>query len=266
MKKLSALFITAIFTLNCFAYDYTFTLPGRKENQHWITAGVRGTFNSTWLLDKNMQHDKGLKYVPSWGYAGGIMLGFHMNEIVAIDVEGMYAVYSQRYKDGEKDSLHWTARTDLKHIEIPILLRFDFENYKYLEFGVRIGILNKASQSYTPENFPTITNEGKDPLTGDSYFEKKNMGLVFGWGGGIWGNGGLLLSGGLRFTYGLSDIISDAGGKGTQYHPMDTSTAIQDYTPTHTATIGFHLIADFDIGWFITSSCGRNHKFMMFSH
>ena len=269
MKKISALVITTIIALNCFAYEYSFALPGKKAAQHWITAGVRGTFNSTWLLNKNMQNDDGMKYIPSWGYAGGIMLGFHLNNIVAIDGEFMYAVYSQRYKDGEKDSLTWKARTDLAYLEIPILLRFDFENYKYLEFGVRFGILNKATESFTLDNDPlgfSYTNkEAKDPVTGESYYEKKNMALVFGWGGGIWGNGGLLISGGLRFTYGLSDIVSEAGGQGQDYYTMDNGTK-QTYEATHTATVGFHLIADFDIGWFVSSSCGRNHKFVMFSH
>lgn len=274
MKKLSALIIAAILTLNCFAYEFIYRFPGKGRQQHWITAGLRGTFNSTWLLNKNMQDDEGVKYIPSWGYSGGIMLGFHCNNIVAVDAELLYTVYSQRFKDGEKDSLHWTARTDLAYIEIPLLLRFDFENYKYLEFGVRVGILNKATESRSTNNLSYTNKEAVATSTGDSYYEKKCIGLIFGWGGGIWGNGGALISGGLRFTYGLTDIIADTGGnrtwglfadKGEDYYTFDNGTR-NDYTPTNMATVGFHLICDFDIGWFVSSSCGRNHKFMMFSH
>ncbi|MEW6467725.1 MAG: porin family protein [Bacteroidota bacterium] len=268
MKRLLILAAASLIAMSAPAHSLTWSFPAKKgRQQQWLTAGIRGTVNNTWLLNKNMQQDKNMKLVPSIGFSGGIMIGYHMNNIMAINVEGLYSTYSQRYKDGEQDTITWTARTDLAYIEIPILLRFDFENYKYLEFGVRLGMLQDARYSYTNDLFPAFnySNEpAKDPVSGESHFEKKNTALLFGWGGGIWGNGGLLISGGLRFTYGLTDIISEAGGRGQDYMMSDGSS--KAYTPTHTATVGFHLIADFDIGWFVSSSCGRNHKFMLFSH
>ena len=83
MKKLCALFITACIAVNCFAYEFTYTLPRKGRSDKWLTAGLRGTFNNTWLLNKNQQNDDRMKFVPSWGYAGGIMSAAMDGERVA---------------------------------------------------------------------------------------------------------------------------------------------------------------------------------------
>lgn len=255
MKKLIA---SALFSLIAFG---SFATEGHKAAEHWITVGARGTFNSTWLMNKNMMHDKGLKYQPSFGGSGGIMLGFHLSTIVAINVEGLYSQYNQKMKSAI-DSLKWSSKTTLNYLEFPVLLHFDFENFKYLEFGVRFGILNSAKYNATFDDFPAGNETNKDVKKN---YESNTTGIVFGWGGGIWGNGGLLISGGIRLTYGLSDIVSDEGGKGDDYYTLKDFKK-ESYTKTSTATIGFHLNADFDLGWMVKSSCGRTHKFVLFSH
>ena len=101
---------------------------------------------------------------------------------------------------------------------------------------------------------------------GKNNFEKSNLALVFGWGGAMWGDGGGLVNLGIRLTYGLSDIISIAGGKRQDYYAFsDGITATpKSYKPTNTATIGFHLTYDFDLGWWLHDSCKRKYKFFLF--
>jgi hypothetical protein len=93
---------------------------------------------------------------------------------------------------------------------------------------------------------------------------KGNKAIVFGWGTAIWGNGGLLTSLGIRLTYGLDDIISEAGGRGMDYYMSDGTK--KSYQKTNTATVSLHMNIDFDLGWFMSSSCGRTHKFVLFNH
>jgi hypothetical protein len=200
-----------------------------------------------------------MKLKPSFGGGGGIMLGIHLSEVVAIEPECVYQIINQKYAS-KVDSNAWTSKKSLGYLEFPILLRFDFESFKYLELGVKFSTLKSATDSY---DYGSL-GSGTVPNDINNY-SKPNTSLIFGWGTGLWGNGGLMINFGIRATYGLSDIISDLGGKGLNYHPSDGS-AQTTYQKTNTATIGFHFNIDFDLGWFMSSSCGRSHKFVLFQH
>ena len=99
-------------------------------------------------------------------------------------------------------------------------------------------------------------------------FGSSNTSLLLGWGTNLMGNGGLMLSLGIRLSYGLSDIVSDLGGKGKSYYPLadGINAKAQGYAATNTAYVGIHLSLDFDLGYFVSSSCGRKHKFSLFGH
>lgn len=260
MKKALTLILAVALALPSFSRTSRF--PHRKGGDQWIIIGARGTFNSTWLLNKNWFNDKGLKYQASFGGGGGIMLGFHFSEWGAIEVEGLYSIMNQKLASNI-DSVNWNSKTNLTYLEFPILLHFDTENFKYIEVGVKIGMLSGAQSTYNNSKYSAFNYADKN--TKDNY-ESTNLALVFGWGSGVWGNGGLLINLGIRLSYGLSDIVSTTGGKGKDYFPSDGSGVRAAYAPTNTATVGIHMNMDFDLGWFVTSSCKRNHKFVLFGH
>lgn len=254
MKKLLSALLILTLTIPASA-----TMPKKRGGgSQYLTCGLRGTFNNTWLLNKNMLDDKGLKYQPSFGGSGGIQLGFHLSHMVAINVEGLYSVYNQKMKSAI-DSVSWNSRTSLAYIELPVLLRFEFENFKYLEFGVKMGFLNSAKSDFTSGNINLTGTDVK------KNYEKNNTSLVFGWGSGLYGSGGMLINFGIRLQYGISDIVSDAGGKGNPYYSTKDGTKM-DYQKTNIVTAGLHLTLDFDLGWFMSSNCGRSHKFVLFNH
>ena len=261
MKKLLSISLAALLAVPLFATGPN-SFRKKGGGQQWIIIGARAGFSNTWLMSKNVMNDNGIKYKPSFGGGGGIMLGFHYSEWGAIEVEGLYSIYNQKFASGI-DSLDWTSKTNLNYIEIPILLHFDLNNFKYLELGVKLGSLNSAKASFDYPKFSTLSYSNKDVKPN---YEKSNMAVVFGWGTGLWGNGGLLINLGIRLSYGMADIVSDLGGKGDDYHPMSDLTKTQSYTKTNTATISLHMNMDFDLGWFVTSSCKRNHKFVLFGH
>lgn len=236
-----------------------FSFAQSHEINKWVVIGVRGGFNSTWLLNQNQLNDKGLKYKASWGGYGGVMLGAHYTQWGAVHIEGIYSTLSQKISYSF-DSLKWDTRTDLAYYEFPILLHFVPKEFKYIEAGIKISTLASAKGSSTFPNYssPNFKNN----------FEKSDMALVLGWGGSLWGDGGGLLDLGIRLTYGLSDIVSSAGGKGNDYYKLSdgaTATA-KSYKPTNTATVGFHLSYDFDMGWWFHDTCKRKYKFFLFEH
>ncbi|HEY6161665.1 MAG TPA: porin family protein [Bacteroidia bacterium] len=262
MKRSISIFMALLFTLPMFAGNGNH--HGKKGGDQWLCGGIRAGAVNTWLMNKNMMNDKGLKYQPSFGGTGGLMLGFHFSEWGAIEVEGLYALYNQKFKSASSvDSLAWTSKTSLTYLEFPILLHFDTQNFKYIEVGVKIGMLNSAKGTFDYPKYAALDYANKD-IKAD--YNKMNTAIVFGWGTGIWGNGGLLMNMGIRLTYGIADIVNQAGNLGGNYHPVDNTSTVKEYMPTNTATISLHMNMDFDIGWFMTSSCGRSHKFVLFGH
>ena len=259
MSKLLSISIAALLSLPGFSGEFSLLPPApKKGGQQWIVIGLRGSINNTWLMNSNVMNDKGIKMKPSFGGGGGIMLGIHLSELIAIEPECVFTLINQKYAS-KIDSSAWTSKTSLAYLEFPILLRFDFETFKYLELGVKFASLKTAKDDFSSSTFNySATDDIKN-------YEKGNTSLIFGWGTGLWGNGGLMVNFGIRATYGLSDIVSLAGGKDDPYWSYG-ETAAKGYKPTNTATIGFQFNVDFDLGWFMSSSCGRSHKFVLFGH
>ena len=249
-----------IFFLIFICFVSAFSFAQSHQINKWMVIGVRGGFNSTWLLNQNQLNDKGLKYKASWGGYGGVMLGAHYAQWGAVHVEALYSTLSQKISSNI-DSVKWNSRTDLTYYEFPILLHFVPKEFKYIEAGVKFGTLASAKSSYNS----SLVNFSGDAKNN---FEKSNLAIVFGWGTSFWGDGGGLLDFGIRLTYGLSDITSSAGGKGMDYYSFsDGATATpKSYKPTNTATVGFHLTYNFDMGWWFHDTCSRKYKFFMFEH
>ncbi|MGQ0829221.1 MAG: outer membrane beta-barrel protein [Bacteroidota bacterium] len=239
-----------------------FSKGKNKKNEQWVTVGARGTVNSTWLLNSNLLKDRGVAYQVSWGYDGGIMVGYHFTTLAALNIEATYASYSQKLESAV-DSNKWNNKSTLTYLEFPILLHFDFENFNHLEFGVKLAMLQTAKGSYTGEKTPLGNYSNQNIIPN---YSKNNTAIVLGWGSGIWGEGGFLLSAGIRLSYGLADIISAVGGKGQEYLTYSSPQQKQSYKKTNTATIGIHLNLDFDLGQVFSSNCGRSSKFFLFEH
>ena len=188
------------------------------------------------------------------------MVGVHYTQWGAIYVEGLYSTISQKLAS-TIDSMKWNSKTDLAYYEFPILLHFIPKEFKYIEAGIKYSALASAKSSFT-SSLGNFSGDVKND------FEKSNLSLVLGWGGSLWGNGGGLLDLGVRVTYGLTDITSNAGGKGKDYYSLadGISAKPKSYLPTNTATIGIHLTYDFDMGWWFHDSCKRKYKFFLFEH
>lgn len=233
----------------------------RQIDNQWVMIGARGSFNSTWLLNKNQLNDKGIKYKPSWGWSAGAMAGFHFSKWGALYLEGLYSTLSQKITSST-DSIKWSGRTDLAYYEVPVLLYIVPREFKYIEVGIKLSALADAKETYSSSLVNYSRQDAKNK------FERSNFSFVFGWGGAIWGDQGGILDLGVRITYGLTDIVSSAGGKGFDYYQRSDgiNAKPKPYSPTSTATIGFHLKYDFDLGWLMKDTCSRKYRFFLFRH
>src|SRR5687768_284801 len=91
-------------------------LTQSQELNRYVLVGLRGSYNSTWLLNNNQLNDKGLKYKASWGYSGGAMVGVHYAKWGAVFIEGLYSTLSQK-RESAIDSVKFSGRTDLTYYE-----------------------------------------------------------------------------------------------------------------------------------------------------
>ena len=97
MKKITSVLFACLISVFAFARKK----DKGHEIQQWLVVGARASFNSTWLLNQNQLHDKGLKYQASWGWSAGPMLGMHYSSWGAIYVEGLYSTLSQKMKSNQ---------------------------------------------------------------------------------------------------------------------------------------------------------------------
>src|ERR1035437_7267977 len=96
------------------------TMIAQKQSigNQWIVVGARGTVNSTWLYNSNQWNDKGLKYKPTWGVSGAIMLGFHYMHWGSVNVKALYSTLNQKMSSNI-DSVKWANATKLSYLEFP---------------------------------------------------------------------------------------------------------------------------------------------------
>src|SRR5207249_2199116 len=104
MKRILILAIALCFAVSGMAGELTLLPKHKKGGDQWIVIGARAGINSTWLLNQNMMADKGIKYKASFGGGGGIMLGIHLSQVVALEVEGLYSLVNQKLANSTKDS------------------------------------------------------------------------------------------------------------------------------------------------------------------
>ncbi len=249
---------------NIFSFE---NFDNKGKSEQWIDVGLRIAPQSTWMINGNMIQDKNIKYKASFGYFGGAKLGFNFNEVVAINIEGLYDRFNQSFSS-KMDSVSWKKKTQLTFIDIPVIIRFT-NGWKYYEIGVNFQTLNNVKGEFSSDSKYTVsefTNPTKDQ------FNKSNTSLIFGWGSAIWGAGGMVFTTGIRIFYGLTDITGsnyrDLSYPNPKYpgYKGDPAKNGLKYKMTKNVSAALMISMEYDLGYFMTSSCRRKHAFVFFSH
>jgi hypothetical protein len=215
--------------------------------QAWVDIGAKGAFNSTWLLNSNFSGDRNSGYDFSFGYAAGGKIGFNFNEVSEITLDVLYSNAEQKYFSTGL-ATRWTRRVTLQYLDFPLLYRNTKEG-SYIEIGPQYSLLMGASD----ENSSTGTMSGAKER-----FSEDNLSAVFGFGSYIAGTENLYLTLGMRFVYGFKDVISDKGGRGEEYRYLDpSSTKTAAYKSTNLLYGGFVLELNYDLGYLVSSRCGK---------
>ncbi len=121
-------------------------IGANAQAQLSIDAHVKGLYNSTWLLNKNIS-DQGTSqdYDLGWGYnvGGGATvyygpIGFGVEFLTGSHTGGYAGDFLGKY----------TSNVKLNVTQIPLLLKLKSESGAYLEVGAQVNSLSKATYSF----------------------------------------------------------------------------------------------------------------------
>lgn len=209
------------------------------SNAQVFILGAKGALNGTWLLNDNTTIG-GAKADKEFtlGGQGGAYLRYYFNEAtyysntnVSLAIELMFNNYGQKYKGNYSDSLSsysFNSKVNITSIDIPVMVHVRGQAGLYGELGVSFGMINGVTADYSrdPDTNPSSNLSG---VSLDSLYSSSNLSAIFGFGIDSEITQNLLLTTGVRLTYGFTDLTE----------PQKNYSL--DYKETHSASIGFVL-------------------------
>ncbi len=185
-------------------------LFGDKLNSETVKFGLDGGLNYSDLSSSNSTEDsKGfnlgfyfdiqLKKNSNWYLHTGLLLKSPMGADGLPTYSLNDAVLDSTYKNG-------TIHRQLKYVNVPLLIRYKFNNHLFVEAGPMIGVMTKAT-----DVFYESVNEDKDLSYKKNIYDECNHFDA----GGMAGVGYHLMKGngmnlGVRYYAGFTNIIKDS--------------------------------------------------------
>ena len=250
MRKISIYLLLSGMSIICFA--------GRNPSPKWIDLGVKISYSPNILFNLNQFNDNIYSPKYSAGYVFGGKLGFNFNDEHQIIVEGLHAMRNYEI-DLKSELISGTQLFKHTSLDIPLLYRKNDSNGGYFEIGPQLSLYNNPEIEF---DGTTLGGDYSDELVKNNYAAVMGFGQYVGLGDKL----GFMF--GFRFGYNLTDIISkdyqtDAGS--FLYTPI-TEEAVEsfEYEATNPMFAMVTLEFNFDLGYMVSSKCGKSTKFMLF--
>lgn len=180
------------------------------QAQEGVRLGVKGSYFSTWLFNKNVSdQDASLDYASTFSTAFGAQAVFMFAETYGMSAEIVAASHSQKYDGliGNSDDLPYTNEIKLNYIDIPVMFRVSSPKGPYFELGPQFCLLTGAKETFTLENDPGNTSYSDKDVKDD--FTGFGIAGVLGFGIDIKLSEMINLTTGLRFGYMFSDATTE---------------------------------------------------------
>lgn len=170
--------------------------------------GMAGGIYSTWLVNTNVS-DQGddLDFAATFGGQLGVEAQYYFKDNFGMSFGLLYTGHNQKYTGDLGNNVSYDAKTKMRYLDIPILLRFGGGSKgAYFEFGPQIGMLMTAKDEYTSS--PSKPNDWKDVDRKNS-FKSSNIAGILGFGVDIDASENVLITTGLRLGYGFGDVTKE---------------------------------------------------------
>ncbi len=165
-----------------------------------LQAGIKGSVNSTWLLNKNVSDapDITQNYIPSFGDSYGLSGAIYFTKKIGVEMNFLMATHSQKYTNDDED---YESETYLKKLDFPILLKLKSKTGAYVEMGIQYSTFTSAEYKIS---FSDSLLFG--PIDIRDATSKSSVDAMFGIGVDVPLFAGFDLTAALRFTGSLTDV------------------------------------------------------------
>lgn len=225
------------------------TMYGQGHDRFmWFDAGLKIQYGGSGLLNKAISDS------PAWSYDVGKIISYGGKIGInkgsnGLTIDVMRAQATQPFENAAAGNpeIKWTS------LDLYTLFRSS-KQLGYFEIGPKFSFLNEVTST-------TETGVSSDYTNG---FASREIAGVMGFGAYFIGSGGRF-SGilGLRFEYGLTDIVDETAGGALGYPVGDTSVYDAGYSKTNPVMASIVFELNFGIGYYGQSSCGGRSKFIM---
>ncbi len=177
-------------------------------NAQEFKIGMAGGIYSTWLVNKNVS-DQGddLDFAATFGGQLGVEAQYYFKDNFGLSFGLLYTGHNQKYTGDVGNNVSYDAKTKMRYLDIPILLRFGGGSKgAYFEFGPQFGMLMTAKDEYATS--PSSPLDYKDKDRKDN-FKGSNIAGILGFGVDIDASENVLITTGLRLGYGFTDVTKE---------------------------------------------------------
>ncbi len=180
------------------------------QAQEGMRLGVKGSFYSTWLFNKNVSdQNASLDYASSFSPTVGAQYIIMFKETYGMSAEVIYASHTQKY-DGYlgNDKNVFEVETKLSYLDIPLLFRVSSPKGPYFEIGPQFSLLMGAKETL---EFDLASSNDEEHTDKDFKDDFAGFGVagVLGFGIDIKLTDMINLTTGLRFGYMFTDATSE---------------------------------------------------------
>jgi len=223
----------------------------RSAKVWWFDVGAKVQTGFTGLYNQVIADDGMWAYDPGKGTTFGGKLGINY-DVHGFTVDAMFGSSTNKF-EGPNPKV---ADVKVNVTDLYVLYRNN-KSLGYFELGPKLSLINKVENSILENN--DVTDQ----------YAANALGGVLGFGVYFLGSDGAM-SGilGLRFEYGFTDIVDEAGiaaaGDPAPVNDSSFSYTGRDYGSTHPIFAGIVFELNFGLGYFGRAGCGRRSKFIRF--
>ncbi|MBN4065869.1 outer membrane beta-barrel protein [Candidatus Amoebophilus asiaticus] len=219
------------------------------SHKRW-RVGFAGSYNSTWLLNRSVRADPEISLSNTFSYLYGLSIKFNYRSWTyhtrhfGYTVEVLMNRHSQTYSQGFSGVAFDSRKTEIFYIDIPVLFRYTDDYIVNCEIGPQISILYLAYGDYVFD--PQFTKRSNSDIDISSYYLPYNLSVLARLSMDIRLTNSLAFTPGIRFAYGVLDIISKKGKDIAKASPILAPEDIK-YGPTRTLSAGAFFILSFRV-------------------
>lgn len=230
--------------------------------QRWLDIGFKGAWGPTWLMNKNLMNDQQFNHVLAYGYGIGGKVGFNFNDEHELTLDVMASTFKQDFKYNVTDTVtgaspEFRKGMQFKTLDFILMYRHNKDG-RYFEVGPGYSTIRSASGTNERPEFATLDGEISENLI------KGYSILALGFGGYFVGTENFGITMGARFTYGLSDLISEKGKQNNYPAHYPGTTRYTTYTQSHPFTAMLVMEANLDFAYMVKAKCSNKRKILLF--